>query len=62
MTRPLVLPGIVVEEIELEFREGRVTASRAASGEDALRAHLEFDEGASRLGEVALVDGTSRVG
>jgi aminopeptidase len=35
---------------------------RADKGEDVVRAQLETDEGAARLGEVALVDGSSRVG
>ena len=61
-TRPLALPGRVVEGLELDFRQGRVAGVRAADGEDAVRAQLETDEGAARLGEVALVDGTSRVG
>jgi aminopeptidase len=34
----------------------------ASSGEDAVRGQLSTDSGAKRLGEVALVDGSSRVG
>ncbi len=62
-TRPLAMPGgVVVDGLELAFEGGRVTEIRAKTGEDVLRAHLDADEGARRLGEVALVDGTSRVG
>jgi aminopeptidase len=61
-TRPLVLAGTTIRELELRFADGRVTEAHAASGEEVVRTLLATDEGASRLGEVALVDGTSRVG
>jgi aminopeptidase len=61
-TRPLGLPGTIVRDLELRFRDGRVVEVRASAGEDAVRAQLQADEGASRLGEVALVDGQSAVG
>ena len=35
---------------------------KASTGEDDVRAQIAADEGAAQLGEVALVDGTSRVG
>jgi aminopeptidase len=54
--------GVIVEELELQFERGRVVEARAEQGEDVVRAQLASDDGASRLGEVALVDGTSRVG
>ena len=61
-TRPLPLNGIVVEDLELTFENGRVVDVKASAGADAVRAQLELDEGAPFLGEVALVDGSSRVG
>jgi aminopeptidase len=61
-TRPLSLRGSIVRNAQLSFRAGRVVEARASSGEDTLRAQLAADVGASRLGEVALVDGDSRVG
>lgn len=61
-TRPFALPGMVVEGLELEFRGGRCTAVRASVGEEQFRERLRSDEGASRLGEVALVDADNRVG
>ena len=39
-----------------EFREGKVVASGAAKGAETLARYLDVDPGASRLGEVALVD------
>jgi aminopeptidase len=61
-TRPLVLLGTVVRDLELRFENGRVVAVSAASGEDVVRTHMATDDGATMLGEVALVDGQSRVG
>jgi aminopeptidase len=61
-TRPLALGGTVVRDLELRFESGVVVDVRASSGADAVRAQLTVDEHANRLGEVALVDGTSRVG
>jgi aminopeptidase len=61
-TRPLVLLGTVVRDLELRFENGRAVEMRATSGEDVVRTHMATDEGASMLGEVALVDGQSRVG
>jgi aminopeptidase len=61
-TRPLALGGTVVRDLELSFERGEVVDVRATSGADAVRGQLSVDEFAGRLGEVALVDGTSRVG
>jgi aminopeptidase len=61
-TRPLVLLGTVVRDLQLRFEDGRVIDVSAESGEDVVRTHMETDEGARMLGEVALVDGHSRVG
>jgi aminopeptidase len=61
-TRPLGLLGTIVRDLELRFAGGRAVEVRASSGADVVRTQLQADEGASRLGEVALVDGTSPVG
>jgi aminopeptidase len=61
-TMPLALRGTVIEGLELRLAGGEVVEARAGRGEDALRADLAIDEGARRLGEVALVDFSSRVG
>jgi aminopeptidase len=62
-TQPLVLlGGTVVEGLEMTFTNGRIVEVRASSGVDEVRAEVALDEGAGRLGEVALVDRTSRVG
>jgi aminopeptidase len=62
-TQPLgLLGGVVVKDLELRFEDGRIVEVEAATGRDVVAAQVESDEGASRLGEVALVDGESRVG
>jgi len=63
MTRPLQLAGgAIVEGLRLRFEHGRVVEVEADKNAEGARAQLAVDEGASRLGEVALVDGTSPVG
>ncbi len=47
--------GLLVEDLVLEFREGRLVELRAGAGEEVLRRWLAADEGAQALGELALV-------
>jgi aminopeptidase len=61
-TRPLALTGLVVRDLELRFEGGKVVEVKASTGADVIRTQLATDDGAPFLGEVALVDGTSRVG
>jgi aminopeptidase len=61
-TRPLSLLGNIVRDLELQFEAGRIVDVRASEGGDHVRGELDSDEGARFLGEVALVDGSSRVG
>jgi aminopeptidase len=61
-TMPLGLHGTLVRDLELRFEGGRAVDVSAATGADAIREELALDEGAAQLGEVALVDGSSRVG
>jgi aminopeptidase len=61
-TMPLELSGSIIENIRVEFEGGRAVKIDAESGADALRAVAARDEGASRLGEIALVDGEGRIG
>jgi aminopeptidase len=51
-----------VRGLELVFKDGRITRVEASQGADVVRAQVAADEGAARLGEVALVDGSSEVG
>jgi aminopeptidase len=62
-TRPFqLLGGVTVEGLRLRFEAGRVVEVEADRNADALRSFVQADAGAARLGEVALVDGTSPVG
>ncbi|AJS58789.1 aminopeptidase [Paenibacillus sp. IHBB 10380] len=60
-TLPLNLNGRLVEGIKLQFKEGRVVEYDAASGREHLTSLLETDEGASYLGEMALVPHDSSI-
>ena len=61
-TRPLDVAGTLVEGLTVRFEGGRAVEINADTGADVLRARAAVDEGAARLGEVALVDGSGRIG
>jgi aminopeptidase len=61
-TKPLSLGGTLVRDLRMRFENGRAVEVDASSGADVVRTQMETDEGAARLGELALVDGSSRVG
>jgi aminopeptidase len=60
-TFPLALGGTIVRGLELRLEGGKVVDVRAETGADAVREEMATDEGAAYIGEVALVDGESRV-
>lgn len=60
-TKPLSYGGILIQDLSLTFSEGRVVKATAKKGEQSLHKLLETDEGASRLGEVALVPHSSPI-
>jgi aminopeptidase len=61
-TKPLELGGTVVRGLRIRFENGRAVSIDADEGAEALRARCAKDAGASRLGEVALVDREGRIG
>ena len=61
-TKPLVVGGSIIRGLEVEFQGGRATRIDAEENADVLRGYTSKDEGASRLGEVALVDREGRIG
>ena len=61
-TQPLALLGRLVRGLEVRFERGRIVDVQAETGADVVLGQLESDESGRYLGEVALVDGTSRVG
>jgi aminopeptidase len=52
---PVSYGGSVIDGIELEFKRGRVVTASARTGAALLERILKTDEGAGRLGEVAIV-------
>ena len=61
-SRPLALLGEIVEGLQLTVRDGKIVDVQADKGARIVRGQLESDERAAYFGELALVDGTSRVG
>lgn len=62
-TRPLVLgDGTIIRGLDVRFAGGRAVEIEAEQGGGVLRGRAAFDEGAARLGEVALVDREGRIG
>jgi aminopeptidase len=62
-TKPLVLKdGTIVRGLKVRFEGGRAVQIDADEGAEALRAKLAVDDGATRLGELALVDRQGRIG
>jgi aminopeptidase len=61
-TKPLFTSGTTVSGLKVTFAHGRAVSIEADEGADVLRAVSERDDGAARLGEVALVDREGRIG
>jgi aminopeptidase len=61
-TKPLAVGGATVHGLALSFDHGRAVAVNATQGAELVATMIAADSGASRLGEVALVDGAGRVG
>jgi aminopeptidase len=61
-TRPLSLEGTIARDLELRLEGGRIVGVSASSGAEAVEAQTRLDESACRLGEVSIVDSSSRVG
>jgi aminopeptidase len=62
-TKPLTLvDGTLVRGLEVRFEGGRAVEIHAEEGEEVMRVRAARDEGACRLGEIALVDRESRIG
>ncbi len=60
-TKPLSHNGTLIENMQVSFEEGRITSAKASRGEEVLNKVLDTDEGARRLGEVALVPHSSPI-
>src|SRR5271154_877351 len=60
-TKPLSYQGSLIDNIAVKFEAGRIVEARASRGEEVLNKVLDTDEGARRLGEVALVPHSSPI-
>lgn len=60
-TKPLYYSGSLVEDYQLTFSEGKIVEAVAKKGQEHLRTLIAVDEGASYLGEIALVPHSSPI-
>ncbi len=60
-TKPLSHQGTMIEGIQVRFQGGRIVEARASRGQEVLQKLIDTDEGARRLGEVALVPHSSPI-
>lgn len=60
-TKPLSYAGTIISGMKFTFKDGKVIDFSAEQGEDVLAKLLDTDEGARRLGEVALVPDPSPI-
>ena len=60
-TKPLSHQGSLIENIKVKFEKGKIIEAHASKGEEVLLRVLDSDEGARRLGEVALVPDDSPI-
>ena len=60
-TKPLSHQGSLIENIKVKFEKGKIIEAHASKGEEVLLKVLDTDEGARRLGEVALVPDDSPI-
>ena len=60
-SKPLSYQGTLIDNIQVKFEEGRIVEAKASRGEEVLNKVLDTDEGARRLGEVALVPHSSPI-
>jgi aminopeptidase len=60
-TKPLSHQGTMIEGIQVRFEKGRIVEARASRGQEVLQKLIDTDQGACRLGEVALVPHSSPI-
>lgn len=60
-TKPLAHQGTLIENISVRFEAGKIVEATASAGEDVLRELMATDDGAARIGEVALVPAASPI-
>ena len=60
-TKPLSYQGVLINDIRVRFKNGRIVEASASQGQSSLDRMIRSDEGACRLGEIALVPHSSPV-
>jgi aminopeptidase len=60
-TKPLSHQGTMIEGIRVRFEQGRIVEAHATRGQEVLQKLIDTDDGARRLGEVALVPHSSPI-
>lgn len=60
-SKPLSHQGTLIEGIQVRFEHGRIVEAHATRGQEVLRRLIDTDDGAGRLGEVALVPHSSPI-
>ena len=60
-TKPLSYQGTLIDNIKVTFKDGKIIEANASKGEEVLQKVLKSDEGASRIGEVALFPHSSPI-
>jgi aminopeptidase len=60
-TKPLSHQGTMIEGIQVRFEKGRIVEAYASRGQEVLQKLIDTDDGARRLGEVALVPHSSPI-
>ncbi len=60
-TKPLAHLGTIIDGIEVRFEDGKIVEAKATKGEAVFQKMISSDEGAARLGEVALVPHSSPI-
>ncbi len=60
-SKPLAFQGTMIEGIQVRFERGRIVQAHATRGQEVLERLINTDEGARRLGEVALVPHSSPI-
>jgi aminopeptidase len=60
-TKPLSYQGTLIRDIQVRFENGVIVEAFASTGQEVLQRMIDTDEGARRLGEVALVPASSPI-
>jgi aminopeptidase len=60
-TKPLSYQGTLIDGIQVRFEKGRIVEAHASRGQEVLERLIDTDDGARRLGEVALVPHSSPI-